>query len=94
MSEHANVKKYLVVFGALLLLTAATVGVSLLHLGVIAAVLTALLVATTKGGLVAAYFMHLIGEHRWVYLVLAFTVFFFIFLLLIPVLIHISDYRI
>jgi caa(3)-type oxidase subunit IV len=46
----------------------------------------ALLIATIKGALVACYFMHLISERRLIYLVLALTVVFFLFLLLLPIL--------
>jgi len=37
----------------------------------------ALLVATVKGGLVAAFFMHLISEKKLIYGILALTLFFF-----------------
>ena len=49
----------MMVFGALMVLTIITVGVSYVHLPVAAAVTVALIVATIKGSLVALYFMHL-----------------------------------
>ncbi|MCB0309561.1 MAG: cytochrome C oxidase subunit IV family protein [Bdellovibrionales bacterium] len=95
MTEHSlNAKKYLAVFGALMVLTLLTVGVAQFHFGIILAVSIALLIATLKGGLVASFFMHLIGENKWIYLVLAFTIFFFLFLLLVPSIVTMSDYNV
>jgi cytochrome c oxidase subunit 4 len=92
MSAHGHeidvdkhVKTYIVVFVSLLALTLITVAVSYLHLPLGAAVAVALLVATVKGSLVACYFMHLISERKLIYVVLAFTVVFFVFVLLGPV---------
>jgi len=39
-------------------------------------ILVALIIASTKGFLVAGFFMHLISEKKLIYLVLGFTVFF------------------
>ncbi len=79
-----QVKIYIRVFLALAILTVVTVGVSYLHLPLVAAIVLALIVASIKATLVAGYFMHLISEKRiiWSFLILA--VFFFIFLLSIP----------
>ncbi len=94
-SHHPSIKKYLAVFGALLILTGATVGVSYLHIGsIVITVGIALLIAAAKGSLVAAFFMHLMGEHKWIYLVLALTAFFFLVMLLVPFISHFNDYRI
>jgi caa(3)-type oxidase subunit IV len=41
----------------------------------------ALFVAVIKASLVACYFMHLISEKKMIYIILAFTVFFFVALL-------------
>jgi cytochrome c oxidase subunit 4 len=68
-----DVKKYLVVFVALLCLTAVTVVISYLHLPVREAIILALFVATIKGGLVAAFFMHLSTEVRSIVYLLVFT---------------------
>jgi cytochrome c oxidase subunit 4 len=88
MSDPADidrhVKVYVTVFVALLALTLITVAVSYLHLPLPAAVAVALLVAGVKGTLVACFFMHLISEKKLVYIVLAFTVVFFFFVLLGP----------
>ena len=80
-----HVKTYLAVFAALLVLTVATVGVSYLHLAVGAAVAVALLVALTKGSLVAAVFMHLSNEVPTIYRLLLLTLVFFVVLMLVPV---------
>ena len=69
-----HVRVYIAVFGALAVLTVVTVGVGYLHLPTAPAVILALLIAIIKGGLVAAYFMHLISERRVIFIVLIFTV--------------------
>lgn len=77
-------RTYVLVFVALAALTVITVGVSYLHLSFGAAVLLALLIATIKGSLVAAFFMHLISERKLVYAVLILTLAFFVALLFLP----------
>ena len=72
-----EIRKYLYVFGALALLTLITVGISYMHLPKWQAITLALAVATVKGSLVAAFFMHLITERKLIYAVLVLTVFFF-----------------
>jgi cytochrome c oxidase subunit 4 len=89
-SEHAidldrQVRIYIAVFVALMVLTIVTVAVSYLHLPLAAAVTVALLVATVKGSLVACYFMHLISEKKLIYAVLVLTAVFFVALLALPV---------
>ena len=79
-----SVKTYFGVFGALMVLTIITVGVSYVHLPVAAAVTVALIVATIKGSLVAMYFMHLLHERKVIYWVLMLTVVFFVFLMFVP----------
>jgi cytochrome c oxidase subunit 4 len=72
------VRTYLIVFGALLVGTIATVLASYIdfgHPGINIAV--ALFIAITKGGLVAAFFMHLIDERKLIYGLLGATAFFF-----------------
>ena len=81
-----SVKTYMMVFGALMVLTIITVGVSYVHLPVVAAVTVALIVATIKGSLVAMFFMHLLHERKVIYWVLMLTVIFFIFLMFVPLL--------
>ena len=99
MSEHAadidrHVRIYISVFAALMVLTVVTVAVSYLHLPVAAAVTVALIVASVKGMLVACYFMHLISERRFIYVVLLVTVVFFIALMALPVLTQSNTYGI
>ena len=79
-----EVRKYLLVLVALGMLTIITVGISYIHLPTGQAVALALVVATVKGSLVAAFFMHLISERKLIYAVLIFTVFFFGLLLWAP----------
>lgn len=85
--EHirAETRVYLMVFGALALLTGLTVGVVyVFHVPEKWAIAAALTIASIKGFLVAAFFMHLMSEKRLIYSVLALTVVFFIVLLLLP----------
>ena len=83
---HSHVKTYYMVFGALMVLTLVTVGVSYLHLSIPLAITVALIVAIVKGSLVALFFMHLSNERKMIYWVLALTVVFFIFLMFLPLL--------
>lgn len=69
-----HVRTYLAVFVALACLTVLTVGVSYLHLTMPIAVTVALVIATIKASLVAAYFMHLISEKRLIISVLILTI--------------------
>jgi cytochrome c oxidase subunit 4 len=85
-----HVRVYITVFVALMVLTIVTVAVSRFHLPVPIAVTVALLVAITKGSLVACYFMHLISEKKLIYAVLALTAFFFVALLALPI-VTVSD---
>ncbi len=82
ISKH--VKTYFMVFGALMVLTIVTVGVSYLHLPTHQAILVALFIATVKGSMVALFFMHLNHERKLIYWALTLTVLFFAFLMLIP----------
>ena len=59
-------RTYLLVWAALLVLTAATVAVSYVHLGMMN-VVVALLIAAVKASLVALFFMHLRYESRLVW---------------------------
>jgi cytochrome c oxidase subunit IV len=76
-----EIRGYLTVLGALATLTLITVGISHLHLPTWEAIALGLTVATIKGSLVAAFFMHLISERKLIFAVLGFTVFFFAMLL-------------
>jgi cytochrome c oxidase subunit 4 len=79
-----HVRKYVLVFVALLGLTIVTVTVSYLHLGVTTAIGVALFIAIVKGSLVASYFMHLISEKKAIIIMLVLTVFFFAGLMALP----------
>lgn len=81
-----HVRVYILVFVALMVLTVVTVGVFYLRLSKPAAIGLALTIASIKGSLVACYFMHLISERKLIFWVLIVTVFFFLHLLLLPVL--------
>jgi cytochrome c oxidase subunit IV len=83
-----QVKLYVMVLLTLLVLTIVTVAVSYLHLSTPLAILVALLIASIKGSMVAAYFMHLISEKKAIYSILILTVAFFVVLMLIPTLSH------
>jgi cytochrome c oxidase subunit IV len=88
MAKHADidrqVKVYITVFVSLMVLTVVTVAIARLHLPVKTAIAVALVVAVVKGSLVAGYFMHLFHERKMIYWVLAATVAFFFFVLVIP----------
>jgi cytochrome c oxidase subunit IV len=81
---RSHVKTYLMVFGALMVLTIVTVGVSYLHLETHEAIMIAVAVATVKASLVALFFMHLKSERKLIYYALALTAVFFLFLMVVP----------
>jgi len=80
----AHVRTYMMVFGALAVLTVVTVAVSYIHLPTVPAVALGLLIATIKASLVAMFFMHLKGEKRSVVWTLVLTAIFFAVLMTIP----------
>ena len=83
-----HVKTYWTIGGTLLVLTVVTVAASYMPAAVPLAVTIALIIAITKGSLVASYFMHLIGERKGIYAALLLTAFFFLVLMFIPILGH------
>ena len=87
-ADPAEVKKsvrtYLTVGGLLLLATVITVAANQVHLAVPAAITVALVIASIKGSMVGAVFMHLSREKTWIYGALLLTAVFFIFLMLVP----------
>jgi cytochrome c oxidase subunit IV len=85
-SIKKQTRAYLMVFGALMILTILTVAVAYLHMPVGLAVGVALVIALFKGTLVAGVFMHLFDERKMIYWVLALTVLFFLVLLFYPTL--------
>lgn len=87
-SDPAAIKKsvrgYMTIGATLLLFTAITVAANQVHLAVPVAVTVALIIATMKGSMVAAVFMHLSHERKWIYGSLLLTVVFFVVLMCIP----------
>ncbi len=88
--EHVreHIRLYMKIGGALLVLTVVTVAASYLQVGVAVGIVIALLIASTKGSLVASYFMHLTGERKSIHAALLLTAFCFLVLLFIPILGH------
>ena len=78
------VRNCYVVFGALMILTVVTVGLSYMQWTVQTAIVVGLTVAVVKGSLVALYFMHLISEQKVIYWALGLTASFFIMVMTIP----------
>ena len=89
-----QVRGYMVVFGTLLALTVITVGVSYMHLELHAAVGVALAIACFKASLVLLFFMHLISERQLIFVILAFTVGFFMVLMFLPILTNLDHIHI
>lgn len=84
-SVKKSIRTYMMVGAALYVFTVITVAINQVHLTVPLAIALGLLVATTKGSMVAAIFMHLNHERWWVYGSLIITVIFFAAVLLLPV---------
>jgi cytochrome c oxidase subunit 4 len=81
-----SIRTYLMVGAALYVFTVITVAVNQVELAVPAAITVALIVASMKGSMVAAIFMHLNHEKRWIYGSLILTVVFFVVLMFVPIL--------
>ena len=81
-----SVRTYVMIGAALFVFTAVTVAVNRVHLAVPFAITVALIIATTKGSMVASVFMHLSREKRWIYAALLLTLAGFIVLLFVPLL--------
>jgi len=89
MAGHAeDIKKhvplYLKVGGTLMVLTVVTVAIAYVQLVVPLAIAVALIIAITKGSLVASFFMHLVSEKKAIYYSLILTVIFFLALMFLP----------
>jgi cytochrome c oxidase subunit 4 len=80
----SHIKTYFAVFGALLVLTVTTVAVSYLDVSIALAVVIAMAVASVKGGLVAAIFMHLNHESKVIYQILALAMGGFVMVMALP----------
>ena len=81
-----EVKTYIRVFATLLVLTLVTVAASYLPTPVWLGIVIALIIAGVKGSLVAGFFMHLLHEHKATFTVLLMCIFFFLVLMLLPIL--------
>ncbi len=82
IQEHIRV--YLMVFGALGILTVVTVLASYLEISTSEGIFLALIIASVKASLVAGYFMHLITERNTIIWILILTVVFFFVMLFLP----------
>ena len=81
-----STRSYMIVGALLLVFTAITVAANQFHLAVPLAITVALIIAATKGSMVAAVFMHLSHEKKWIYGALLLTAVFFVVLLFLPLL--------
>jgi cytochrome c oxidase subunit 4 len=84
MHSAPPIRKYIFIGAALLVFTGLTVAANQVHLAVPLAVTVALIIAIMKGSMVAAVFMHLSDEKKWIYGALLLTVAFFIVLMTLP----------
>ena len=82
IQEHIRV--YMMVFGALAVLTVITVLASFLKVSTSEAIFLALIIASVKASLVAGYFMHLVSEKSMIISILLLTVFFFFIMIFLP----------
>ena len=89
-SDPAAIKKsirgYVTIGAVLFVATGMTVAANQFHFAVPLAISVALIIAGIKGSMVAAVFMHLSHEKRWIYGALLLTVAFFIVLMFVPLL--------
>lgn len=88
MSDHNSEnfqgygRKCLIVFAVVMIITLSMVALFYTHLsGQPTAIALTLAAAAVNAALVAGYLMHIVSERRMTFLVLAFTVFFFIMLI-------------
>ena len=81
-----SVRSYMIVGSMLLVFTGVTVAANQFHFAVPLAIAVALIIATMKGSMVAAVFMHLSHEKQLIYGALLLTAAFFFMLLFLPVL--------
>lgn len=83
--SHTSVNGYLMVFGALMVLTLVTVGISRFDFGLFWNAMLSLIIATGKASLVLYFFMHLrespkiimllvVGSFAWLSILFLFTI--------------------
>ena len=87
-----HIKLYYKIGATLLALTVVTVAASYIDFAVPLTIVVALIIAATKGSLVASYFMHLIDEQKGIHATLLLTAFFFLVLIFIPILGHTNTF--
>jgi len=81
-----DIKKYIIIFVALLVGTVITVLANEIKFNSVAMTVTlALFIATIKAFLVAGYFMHLMSERKMIYGILLATAFFFASLMFLTI---------
>jgi caa(3)-type oxidase subunit IV len=85
MHSAPPVQKYVFIGVALLVFTGITVAANKFHFAVPLAITVALIIALAKGSMVAAVFMHLSHERKWIYGALLLTVAFFLVLMSLPI---------
>ena len=83
-SIKKSIRSYMMIGAALFVFTGITVAVNQVHLAIPLAITVALVIATTKGSMVASVFMHLSHERKWIYGALILTVIGFFVLLSVP----------
>lgn len=83
---NKDIKRHLFIYFVLLLFTAINFMISHEHLFGNQTVVGVMGIAFVQGALVLCYFMHLLSEKKFTYLVLILTVFFFIALFFLPIL--------
>lgn len=86
-----QVKSYIVILVGLIVLTLVSVGISQMDMRVGTRVFVALVIAGVQAFISLAYLMHLNWERRFIYVILAFTVFFFLGLIFLPTLTHLDQ---
>ena len=81
-SPHQDIQKevkgYLTIFLGLLVLSAVTIMIHMMHLPIHLSIALILGIAFVQAALSACYFMHLISEQKIIYLVLILTFIFFL----------------
>ena len=86
-----HIRKYVLVFVALGILTFVTVAISYLDVSVGTAIVLAMIVASVKAGLVAGSFMHVASEERVIHWLLGVSAAFLFFLFLLPLVTELSN---
>jgi caa(3)-type oxidase subunit IV len=85
-SVDLNIRRYLIVFGCMIVCALLTVGISLAPLGNHKLnIALALVTVAVQAFLVLGFMMHLLSERHTIYSVLGFTGFFLVFLMLLTV---------